>query len=67
MPDHDPAKDQDPTKGQGHTQPEASTEDAPDGTELSDEQLEKAAGGFLVGMSMITSSNQRLPRNTCDE
>ena len=61
MPDPDSAKDQDPT------QPEASTEDAPDGTELSDEQLEKAAGGFLVGMSMITSSNQRLPRNTCDE
>ena len=46
MPDHDPAKDQDPTKGQGHTQPEASTEDAPDTTELTDEQLEKAAGGI---------------------
>ena len=39
MPDPDPTKDQDPT------QPEASKEDAPDGTELTDEQLEKAAGG----------------------
>jgi hypothetical protein len=41
MPDPDSAKDQDPT------QPEASTEDAPDGTELTDEQLEKAAGGIV--------------------
>ena len=39
MPDPDPTKDQDPT------QPEASKEDTPDGTELTDEQLEKAAGG----------------------
>jgi hypothetical protein len=39
MPDPDPTKDQDPT------QPEASKEDAPDGTELTDEQLKKAAGG----------------------
>ena len=37
--------DPDPTKGQDPTQPEASKEDAPDGTELTDEQLEKAAGG----------------------
>ena len=40
MPDPNPTKDQDPT------QPEASKEDAPDGTELTDEQLEKAAGGI---------------------
>ena len=39
MPDPDPTKDQDPT------QPEASKEDTPDGTELTDEQLKKAAGG----------------------
>ena len=39
MPDPDPTKDQDPT------QPEASKQDAPDMTELTDEQLEKAAGG----------------------
>jgi hypothetical protein len=63
----DSVSDPDPNNDQDPTQPEDSTEDAPDGTELSDEQLEKAAGGFLVGMSMITSSNQRLPRNTCDE
>ena len=37
--------DPDPTKGQDPTQPEASAQDAPDGTELTDEQLEKAAGG----------------------
>ena len=43
MPDPDPTKDQDPT------QPEASTEGAPDGTELTDEQLKKAAGGVGIG------------------
>ena len=43
MPDPDPTKDQDPT------QPEASKEDAPDGTKLTDEQLEKAAGGMCDG------------------
>ena len=43
MPDPDPTKDQDPT------QPEASKEDAPDGTELTDEQLKKAAGGMCDG------------------
>ena len=59
MPDPDPTKDQDPT------QPEASNEDAPDGTELTDEQLKKAAGGQLVGMSMIMPPNQRLTRNAC--
>ena len=39
MPDPDPTKDQDPT------QPEAANQDTPDGTELTDEQLDKAAGG----------------------
>ena len=43
MPDPNPTKDQDPT------QPEASKEDAPDGTELTDEQLEKSAGGIGIG------------------
>ena len=43
MPDPNPTKDQDPT------QPEASKEDAPDGTELTDEQLKKAAGGVGIG------------------
>ena len=57
----DPVSDSDPTKDQDSTQPEASTQNAPDGTELTDEQLEKAAGGQLVGMSMIRSSNQSLP------
>ena len=33
MPDPDPT---DPTKDQGPTQPEASKDDSPDGTELSD-------------------------------
>ena len=61
MPDPDPTKDQDPT------QPEAFKEDTPEGTELTDEQLEKAAGGQLVGMSMITPPNQRLTRNACDD
>ena len=64
MPDPDPT---DPTKDQGPTQPEASKDDSPDGTELSDAQLEKAAGGFLVGMSMVTPSNQRLTRNASDD
>ena len=41
----DPASDSNPTKHQEPAQPEASNEDAPDGTELTDEQLEKAAGG----------------------
>ena len=41
MPDPEPTKDQDPT------QPEATNQDAPDGTELTDEQLEKAAGGIV--------------------
>ena len=45
MPDPDPTKDQDPT------QPEASKEDAPDETELTDEQLEKAAGGMVSDAS----------------
>ena len=40
--------DPDPTKDQALTQPEASKEDAPDGTELTDEQLEKAAGGMAA-------------------
>ena len=40
--------DPDPTKDQGPTRPEASKEDAPDGTELTDEQLEKAAGGITT-------------------
>ena len=43
MPDPDPTKDQD------LTQPEASKEDAPDGSELIDEQLKKAAGGMCDG------------------
>ena len=43
MPDPDPTKDQDPT------QTEASNEEAPEGAELTDEQLEKAAGGFFDG------------------
>ena len=43
MPDPDPTKDQDPT------QPEASKEDTPDETELTDEQLEQAAGGMIDG------------------
>ena len=47
MPDPDPAKDQDPT------QPEATNQDAPDGTELTDEQLEKAAGGGPLGTDGI--------------
>ena len=38
--------DPDPTKDQGPTQPEASKEDTPDRAELTDEQLEKAAGGY---------------------
>ena len=42
MPDPDPTKDQDPT------QPEAAKKDVPDGTELTDEQLEKAAGGIAL-------------------
>ena len=41
----DPVSDPDPTKDQDPTQPEASKEDAPDGAELIDEQLKKAAGG----------------------
>ena len=40
MPDPDPTKDQDPTHS------EAAQNNAPDGTELTDEQLEKAAGGM---------------------
>ena len=40
MPDPDPARDQDPTR------PEASQDSASDETELTDEQLEKAAGGI---------------------
>ena len=39
MPDPDPARDQGPTR------PEASQNSASDETELTDEQLEKAAGG----------------------
>ena len=42
MPDPDPTKDQIPT------QPEASKEDTSDETELTDEQLEKAAGGIAL-------------------
>ena len=45
MPDPEPTKDQDPT------QLEASKEDAPDETELTDEQLEKAAGGMVSDAS----------------
>lgn len=40
MTDPDPTKDQDPT------QPEASKQDALDGTELTDEELKNAAGGL---------------------
>ena len=38
----DPTKDQDPTHSK------AAQNSAPDETELTDEQLEKAAGGFLA-------------------
>ena len=41
MPDPEPNKDQDPT------QPEASQNGASDEAELTDEQLEKAAGGIV--------------------
>ena len=37
--------DPDPTRNQGPKQPEASNPDALDGVELTDEQLDKAAGG----------------------
>ena len=47
MPAPDPTKDQDLAKDQDPTQPEASTQDAPDKTELTDEQLKKAAGGIV--------------------
>ena len=43
----DPASDPDPTKDQDLTQPEASKKDAPGGSELTTEQLEKAEGGDL--------------------
>ena len=49
MPDPDPNKDQDPT------QLDASTQDAPDRTELTDEQLEKAAGGIATAYSDVDS------------
>ena len=52
MPDPNPTKDQDPT------QPEASKEDAPDGTELTDEQLEKAAGGMCDGSTKFITEAQ---------
>ena len=52
----DPASDSNPTKHQEPAQPEASNEDAPDGTELTDEQLEKAAGG-IVGTAMGVYEN----------
>ena len=41
----DPASDPDPTKDQNPTQSEAAQQGASDETELTDEQLEKAAGG----------------------
>ena len=42
MSDPDPTKDQDPTH------PEASQDSASDATELTDDQLEKAAGGIAL-------------------
>ena len=41
----DPVSDPDPTKDQDPTKPEASKQGASDETELTDEQLDKAAGG----------------------
>ena len=43
--------DPDPTKDQDPTQPEASKEETPDGTELTDEQLEQASGGVISDAS----------------
>ena len=43
----DPVSDPDRTKDQDPTHSEAAQNSAPDETELTDEQLEKAAGGDL--------------------
>ena len=42
----DPVSDPDPTKDQDPTHSEAAQNSASDETELTDEQLEKAAGGM---------------------
>ena len=50
----DPVSDPDPTdptKGQGPTHSEAAQQGASDETELTDEQLEKAAGGVASSAS----------------
>ena len=56
----DPVSDPDRTKDQDPTHSEAAQNSAPDETELTDEQLEKAAGGSANNSALLNILNQRI-------